>query len=128
MHATITELLRSHPAVEAAWVFGSVARQEATPESDLDVAVLGPRSLSSAAKKAITERLAHATGRPVDLIDLQETHGPVLKQILTDGTRLFCDDSTLYAEVLKQWWAEQADWRPYRRRILRRRRKQWIGS
>lgn len=128
MHATITELLRSHDAVEAAWVFGSVAREEATRESDLDVAVLGRRSLSPAMKKTITERLAQAVGRPVDLIDLQEAHGPVVKQILTDGTRLFCDNSTLYADILKQWWAEQADWRPYRRRILRTRREQWIGS
>jgi predicted nucleotidyltransferase len=128
MHATITERLRSHPAVEAAWIFGSVSREEATVESDLDVAVLGRDALPPATKKTLTEQLAQVAGRPVDLIDLQEAHGPVLKQILSDGTRLFCDDSTLYADVLTRWWAEQADWRPYRRRILKTRRERWIEN
>lgn len=124
----ITNRLRGHERIRAAWVFGSVAAGTPTPSSDLDVAVLADDPLSSDKKKALIERLAQETGRPVDLIDLQATHGPIIDRVLQGGTRLFCTDTTLYAELLTRWWLDRADWRPYRRRILKERREQWIGS
>lgn len=124
----LTRLLRSHGGVTAAWLFGSVAAGSAGMSSDVDVAVLGPTPLSSDEKKELIERLAHAAGRPVDLIDLQTTRGPIVGRILQDGRRLFCDDTTLYAELLKRWWFDKADWIPYRRRILKTRRERWIES
>ena len=124
----ITELLRAHPSVEAAWVFGSVAAGTADAASDLDVGVLGPDPLSSEEKHRLIDQLAQTVGRPVDLIDLQATRGPIVGRILQEGTRLFCDDTTLYANLLKQWWGDQADWMPYRRRILKERRERWIES
>ena len=124
----VTRLLRAHEDIEAAWVFGSVASGTAGASSDLDIGVLGRTSLSAEAKKALIEKLAQATGRPVDLIDLQSTRGPIVGKILQEGTRLFCDDTTLYAELLKRWWLDRADWLPYRRRILNTRRDQWIES
>ncbi|MCS4198079.1 type VII toxin-antitoxin system MntA family adenylyltransferase antitoxin [Salinibacter ruber] len=124
----ITSLLRGHERIRAAWVFGSVATGTAEATSDLDVAVLANGPLSSDEKKALIEQLAQETGRPVDLIDLQATHGPIVDRVLQGGTRLFCTDTTLYAELLKRWWLDRADWRPYRRRILKERREQWIGN
>jgi predicted nucleotidyltransferase len=128
IEATLTSLLRAHDGVKAAWVFGSVARSEAAMESDLDVAVLGPEPLTANQKKELIEQLAQESGRPVDLVDLQATHGPIIGQILHDGRQMFCDDTSLYAELLKRWWLDQADWRPYRRRILKERRERWIES
>jgi predicted nucleotidyltransferase len=122
----IAELLRTHPSVEAAWVFGSVATGDANAASDLDVGILGPTSLSSEEKHRLIDRLAQTVGRPVDLIDLRATRGPIVGRILQEGTRLFCDDSTLYANLLKRWWRNQADWMPYRRRILKERRERWL--
>ncbi len=124
----IAELLQSHPSVEAAWLFGSVAAGTADAASDLDVGVLGPDPLSSEEKHRLIDQLAQTVGRPVDLIDLQATRGPIVGRILQEGTRLFCDDTTLYANLLKQWWGDQADWMPYRRRILKERRERWIES
>ena len=114
--------------MDAAWVFGSVAAGTATPTSDVDVAVLGSEPLSAEEKRALIEHLAQETGRPVDLVDLQATHGPIVDRILQSGTRLFCDDPTRYAELLKRWWLDRADWRPYRRRILQERRERWIEN
>jgi predicted nucleotidyltransferase len=122
----VERVLRREEEVEAAWLFGSVAREEATTGSDLDVAVLGSAPLSSDKKATLIEELAQTTGRPVDLIDLQEAHGPIVGRILKHGTKLFCDDTTLYATFLTRWWGEQADWAPYRRRILKERRERWI--
>lgn len=125
---TVTRLLRAHDGVEAAWLFGSVARDDARAASDLDVAVLGSEALSAEEKEALIEQLAQATGRPVDLVDLQVTHGPIVGRILQNGVRLFCDDTALYAGLMKRWWLDQADWMPYRRRILKERRDRWIES
>ncbi len=123
---TITRLLEQEDGIEAAWLFGSVARGTPQTTSDLDVAVLGPTPLSADRKATVIEKLAQATGRPVDLIDLQATDGPIVGRILHDGARLFCNDTTLYAHLLTRWWRHQADWRPYRRRILETRRERWI--
>jgi predicted nucleotidyltransferase len=123
----ISEALRSREGIAAAWLFGSVAAGTATT-SDLDVAALGPSPLSTNEKAALIERLAQVTGRPVDLVDLQATHGPIVGRILQEGTRLFCTDTTLYADLLKRGWFDQADWMPYRRRILKTRREQWIEN
>ena len=124
----IAECLRGHEHIEAAWLFGSLAQGRERPGSDLDVAVLGERPLSATEKKQLIERLARGSGRPVDLIDLQATRGPIVGRILQDGTPLFCDDTVLYAELIKRWWFDQADWLPYRRRILKDRREQWMRS
>lgn len=127
-HDRIGHLLRNCTGIEAAWVFGSVAHGDAQPTSDLDVAVLGAEPLSSEEKEEVIETLARAIGRPVDVIDLQTERGPIVGRILQGGTRLFCDDTSLYAELLKRWWLDRADWRPYRRRILKERRDRWIES
>lgn len=124
----IKDLLQSHDGIGAAWVFGSVASGTASPASDLDVAVLPGEPLSADEKLGLIEKLAQETGRPVDLVDLQATRGPIVDRVLQTGARLFCDDTTLYAELLKRWWLDRADWRPYRRRILQERREQWIGN
>jgi predicted nucleotidyltransferase len=125
---TVTRLLRAQDGVEAAWLFGSVARDNAQSTSDLDVAVLGEEPLLAEEKETLIERLAQATGRPVDLVDLQAAHGPIVGRVLQNGVRLFCDDTALYAGRMKRWWLDQADWMPYRRRILKERRERWIES
>ena len=126
--AVVTTILRAHEGVEAAWLFGSVARDAAQSTSDLDLAVLGEEPLPAEEKESLIEKLAQETGRPVDLVDLQATHGPIVGRILQNGVRLFCDDTVLYAGLMKRWWLDQADWMPYRRRILKERREQWIES
>ena len=118
-----------HPLVELALLFGSVGDGRAGFASDLDVAVMSGRApLSAAEKTAMIDALASLSGRPVDLIDLRRTGGPLLGQVLHEGTRLYCKSDARYAELLKRHMFDQADWRPYRERILRERRQRWIGN
>ncbi len=124
----IAAILRQHANIKVAWLFGSVARGDESFESDLDVAVLGPRSLTTSEKLRLIEELADLCGRPVDLVDLQATHGAIVGKILKKGTRLFCEDSSLYAELIKRWVFYEADFMPYRRRILQTRLDAWIRS
>ena len=80
----------SHPEIELALVFGSVARGDATRSSDIGVAVQMATLLGADDKMQLIADIAAATGRPVDLIDLRTVGEPRLGQILT---RAYADSS-----------------------------------
>ena len=111
-----------------AFVFGSLTAEHARPDSDLDVAILATTPLSSQIRMDMIGDLALAFGRPVDLLDLSQTHGPLLQQILTQGRLILCKDRAQYAELIRRNAYEEADFMPYYRRILSARRKAWIGT
>lgn len=119
--------MQRHPAIRQAMVFGSVANGRARPHSDLDLAVSAGRPLSAAEKQALIGDLAETTGRPVDLIDLATVGEPLLGQILLHGERLLGNDEA-YADLLLRHLYDQADFVPYRDRILKERREAWIGD
>lgn len=123
----ICQILSQHGDIRLAMLFGSLAGSRATPQSDLDLAVLMGEALSAATKVALIDELSQATGRPVDLIDLRVAGEPLLGQILKHGVRLLGSDRD-YAELIKRHLFEEADFMPYRRRILAERRQAWIGK
>lgn len=71
--------------------------------------------------------LSAAIGRPIDLVDLQTVGEPLLGQILRYGKRLFGSNAR-YADLIRKHLFDQADFLPYRNRILAERRKAWIGK
>ena len=124
---TIEPVLARHSSVVIAIVFGSLASARARFDSDLDLAVAATTPLTPQSRVDMIEDLALAFGRPVDLIDLYQLHGPLLHQILTQGRLILCKDRTRYAELLRRMVYDEADFMPYYRRILAERRKAWIG-
>ncbi len=124
----IARCLARHPRVRLGILFGSLRRGHVRPESDLDLAVMGPRALSVSEKMALIEALARLSGRPVDLVDLHTLHGPLLGQVLQTGKRIYGADPALYAELIKRHLFDEADLAPYRRRILAERRRTWISA
>jgi predicted nucleotidyltransferase len=119
--------LAAHPGLELAIVFGSVATDEATPQSDVDVAVRAGQPLTPAQKIELIGDLALASGRAVDLVDLRCIGEPLLGQILAHGQRLLGSDEA-YAELLHRHLIDAADFMPYVERILVQRRRAWIGK
>ena len=113
--------------IELALLFGSVARGDERPQSDLDIAVGARRALSAEQKITLIEALAEHTGRPVDLVDLRTVGEPLLGQILRHGRRLLGSD-TAYGELISRHLFDQADFMPYHARILAERRAAWIGK
>ena len=127
LNKRIQKVLAQHGGIRLAILFGSLAKGRATSESDLDLAVLMEVPLSAETKMAVIGDLSQAMGRPVDLIDLCVTGEPILGQILKYGVRLLGSD-TDYAELIKRHLFDEADFMPYRRRILAERRLTWIGK
>jgi len=120
-------VLSAFAQIELAVLFGSVARGRERPESDVDVAVAARHALSAAEKIAIVEAMAQRTGRPIDLVDLRTVAEPLLGQILRHGRRLLGSDSA-YGDLISRHLFEQADFMPYRARVLAERRAAWIGK
>jgi len=123
----LSAVLSAFPQIELAVLFGSVARGCERPDSDIDVAVAARRALTAAEKIALVEALALSTGRPIDLVDLRTAAEPLLGQVLRHGHRLLGTDSA-YGELISRHLLEQADFMPYRARVLAERRAAWIGT
>ncbi len=123
----LREVLARFPALVLALVFGSVAQGRQRADSDLDIAVAANQALTATEKMDIIEALAERTGRPVDLIDLTVATEPLLGQILRHGRRLLGSDGA-YGHLISRHLFEQADFMPYRTRVLSERRAAWIGK
>jgi len=125
--AQLKEVFSHFPKIALAVLFGSVASGQQRADSDLDIAVAADHPLSVDEKLAMISALAERTGRPVDLIDLSVVSEPLLGQIVRHGRRVLGSD-TLYGELISRHVFEQADFMPYRTRLLAERRMAWIGK
>jgi uncharacterized protein len=89
----IRRVMEGVPEVAAAWLFGSVARGTARPDSDLDVGVVYRRRRGDDHRRlapSIAMELARATGiERIDVIEL-EAQGPIFAhRVLCDGQRVY---------------------------------------
>jgi len=124
---SLRKILTEHGGVRLAIMFGSQATGRTRAQSDLDLAVQTSAPLAATDKIALIEKLAQATGLPIDLIDLKRVGEPLLGQILKHGVRLLGSDEA-YAVLLSRHVFDVADFLPYRNRILSERRLAWIGK
>ena len=97
----VTLLRERIPGLSAVYLFGSGARGELRPDSDLDVALLLARGfdLSSEQRLDLAADLASLAGRTIDLSVLGRPGGTVLaKEAVTSGRRLWDDGTGVAAE------------------------------
>jgi predicted nucleotidyltransferase len=123
----LREVFAYFPKIKLVVLFGSVASGHQRPDSDLDIAVAAEDALTVEDKLSLINSLAERTGRPIDLIDLNRVPEPLLGQILRHGRRIMGSD-TLYGKLISRHLFEQADFMPYRTRVLAERRTAWIGK
>lgn len=114
----LREQLAALPAVRLAAAFGSVARGEERPGSDLDLGLLlDPDSLSL--RREIEVALSRAARREVDFVYLNEAPPLLRFEIARDGVLLLerCpgDWPDFKAHAMIDWW----DWAPTARMITR---------
>ena len=123
----IVHALQSVATLELAVLFGSVARDEASMSSDLDVAARYAKPLNLEQKLTLIEALAAVSGRAIDLIDLRVA-GPILaRQALTSGKRIFGTDE-IWASQTARTLIDYADFAPLIERTLRERREAWMRT
>lgn len=125
--AQLKKVFAHFPKIVLVVLFGSVALGRQRADSDLDIAIAAKQALTAHEKIALIGALAELTGRSIDLIDLSVASEPLLGQILRYGRRILGSD-TQYGELISRHVFEQADFMPYRTRLLAERRMAWIGK
>ena len=75
-----SRVLAGRADVEVALLFGSRARGDHRPDSDVDLAVLG-----NVDRLALAADLSRATGHEVEIVDLSAAGYPLLSAIVQDG-------------------------------------------
>ncbi len=123
----VLRVLSRVEGLELAMLFGSLARGDARPSSDMDLALLADHPLSAQQRFDLVGELADQVQRPVDLIDLRTAGEPTLGQVARHGRRIFGTDRALCDFVYRQL-VDQEDFMPLRTRMLEERRRAWIGK
>ncbi len=113
------ELATALPQAWAVYVYGSFARGDEWPNSDLDIAVLMPPGQEIPDRLEVMSTVARRIGRDVDLADLRRTGLDLAIEVIRDGRPLWVRqrDATLQWEI--QQMSDYADFQPRRAAIMR---------
>ena len=122
----VSSLLAELPEIRIAFLFGSCASGRATASSDIDLAVAADHRLTLDERLELAARVARATRRDADVIDLRAVNGVILQQALCRGVPILVRDKQLFAALMKRMFYNQADYMPYYRRLLAARRKRFL--
>jgi len=120
---TLGELLAARAedeGIAAAWLFGSVARGTARPDSDVDVGILyredPPRTLAGIGKVFnLEEELTEITGLPIQIVALNHAPVDLIVRVLRDGKLLLGQDSLRRVDFEVRSRNEFWDLEPYLR-------------
>lgn len=125
--ADLIKIFTDFPEILLVIVFGSVARNNDSAGSDLDIAVAGSRPLTMDSILQLQCTLEKNIGREVDVIDLQKVSGPILQQVLTTG-KIIKNLSPLYADFIKKMWFNQADMMPLTKFVLQEHCQRFVNG
>jgi predicted nucleotidyltransferase len=118
----LRDVLGSEPSVRAAYLFGSVARAAAGPESDVDVAVLlgggEPRELQREGLR-IEGELERRVGRAVQVVVLNLAPVDLVHRVLRDSVLLSEADRSARIRFEVRARNEYFDLLPFLRRYRR---------
>lgn len=85
-------LLSALPDAWAIYVYGSFARGEEWPGSDLDLAVLLPPERRIEDPLDVMSRLSGQVHRDVDIVDLRRSGDVLRREVLMDGRTLYVSE------------------------------------
>lgn len=125
--AALRELYAGREDLRLVLLFGSGARGELRPDSDLDVAVDAGRPMEAAQRIELIEALAQLSGRAVDLVDLRRAGQPLLGEIMRGGLRVH-GSVDAYVEWASRNLVEQEDFLPLLRRGWAEQQRAWLRT
>jgi len=110
-------LPRSVAALEglaALWLFGSFARGEATPISDVDLAYLATDDLTGSARSAFEDQLYRVISSTLStdefsLVDMSYAPDFLRLRVLVEGTMLFCRAPRAVAQLAERVYGRAPD-------------------
>ena len=112
----VSEVIERDARVVVAYLFGSHARGEARPGSDVDVGVLlvddGPARLGGP-RDDLARALERSLGVPVDVVDLDRAPADLVHRVLRDGDLVLERDPVRRVRFEVKRRAEYLDLKPY---------------
>lgn len=93
VESAVADVAAREAGVVAAWVFGSRARGEAGPSSDLDVAVLLRPDAGAEALSRVSAALTRVLGVDADVVDLAKSTPVLGFEVVAGGRRVFARDA-----------------------------------
>lgn len=109
---------KSVPDLIALYRFGSQAKGEARPDSDIDLAVLARDPIPSLRRFELAQELAIRLHRDVDLVDLRTASTVMRMQVLSTGTCLDAPDEPARREFEMYAYSDYARLNEERKGIL----------
>lgn len=88
--AMINAVREALPGLRALYLFGSTAKGEAGPASDVDIAVMTRPPLAPLQRVNLAADLGVRLGCDVDVIDLATASTVLRSQVISTGRRLYC--------------------------------------
>lgn len=112
------------PSLIAVYQFGSTAREQERPDSDVDLAVLSAAPVCPSVRFALQEQLARILHAEVDLVDLRSVPTVMRMQILSTGRVLADLDHSARESFEMYVYSDYARLNEERAPILRRIREE----
>jgi uncharacterized protein len=102
LEAMSDRILRTHPATQAIYLYGSHATGDVHPDSDVDLALLLPhveaKATGSLALSELRTDLERLLGCQVDLVNLRQSSTVFQKEVVFRGRRIYCAAPAAVAE------------------------------
>jgi predicted nucleotidyltransferase len=98
-------------------LYGSFAKNKAKPTSDIDLAIYTLNILTAEEKIRIIEELSLVLKRPIDLVDLRNTHVPLSQEILTQGLIVKLSQKSVREKLITKMIYEVNDFLPLKRKV-----------
>lgn len=115
----VCEQLRADlPHVQAAYVYGSTARGEARPDSDLDLALLLAPGARVPDRLGLMARLSRLVQRDVSVVSLRHAGLDLIIEVLRDGRLLFTRNEMLTLAWEAERMTDYADFNPRRAALV----------
>ena len=121
------DFLADNPDLLLAIIFGSTANGSQRPDSDLDIAVYPNKRLSSRQRQELSDQIACATDRTIDLVDLTDVDGALLRQILRTGKTVFSKQPGITGILSERLLGWQEDFEPQLNALLENRLQRFIN-
>lgn len=91
----INTILEVFPTIEGVYIFGSTGTEFEKKESDVDIAILSDSPMTSIQVWNLSQKIAVAINKDVDLVDLHEVSTVFCFQIISTGKRVYCRDKNI---------------------------------
>jgi len=124
----VTGALEGVKGLKLAIVYGSAAFGTMHKGSDVDIAVLFDHAIDAEQKIQLKDSLEQVLLRDVDLLDLSNLSGTILKQILCKGRVVIKNDPGALADLYQRMIYNQADMMPYVVRTLKERQQRFLNG